>query len=420
MGEACGLAIRRLIDDLPDTSMRILYASERPPYPFFLGGAARCAHRLLFSMVQDPGVECAALGSADYAVSPWVYPQPAEYGALGVRGVSLSSPAPGMHEEHGHGTVDCGYPVHVMPDYFNALGSFINTFKPDVVWAQMEGAREVLVLAHSKGVQGLLYVHDAEFDPVELRATADLGCHVVCSSGFLARLVRKVIGRPAHVVYPASDWYFGTQGDPRGCVTMINPHKVKGIDTFLEIARRLPEEKFLLVESWKLGDVALAALQAQQAQLPNVRFQHRVSDMREVYAQTRLLLVPSVWEEGFGMVAVEAQSCGIPVIASARGGLPESVGDGGMLIRDHRNVDAWMEAISQVLGDEAAYRTWAGRALRHAQSADFVPQELARRFLAVCTAPAPRTGAYARGMRMVRNQLERVPVLGRMLQKTGR
>ena len=38
----------------------------------------------------------------------------------------------------------------------------------------------------------------------------------MCSSEFLARKASKIIGRPAHVVYPASDWYFGTQGDPNG------------------------------------------------------------------------------------------------------------------------------------------------------------------------------------------------------------
>ena len=156
-------------------------------------------------------------------------------------------------------------------------------------------------------------------------------------------------GCRAHVVYPPAELYFGERGDPDGYVTMINAHKVKGLETFLEVARRLPRVRFLLQESWKLKDDALAALQARLTELPNVTFQHRVSDMRQVYRKTRLLLAPSVWEEGFGMVAVEAQSCGIPVIASARGGLPESVGDGGLLIKDYRNVDDWVAAVRSVL-----------------------------------------------------------------------
>jgi glycosyltransferase involved in cell wall biosynthesis len=217
-------------------------------------------------------------------------------------------------------------------------------------------------------------------------------------------------------VYPASDWCFGTAGDPAGFVTMVNAHAVKGLNTFLEIARRMPGQRFLLQESWKLDDAALAALKERLAPLPNVTFQHRVPDMRQVYARTRLLLVPSVWEEGFGMVAVEAQSCGIPVVASARGGLPESVGDGGLLIDDYRNVDAWVAAIEGMLGDEAAYQRWSARALAHARSGAFAPRQLARRFLDVCSAAPPQhAGAYARGLRAIKDGLGRVPMIGRML-----
>ena len=67
--------------------MRILYASERPPYPFFLGGAARCAHHLLASMTELGSAECMAVGSADYAQTPWSYPLPADFDALGVRAI---------------------------------------------------------------------------------------------------------------------------------------------------------------------------------------------------------------------------------------------------------------------------------------------------------------------------------------------
>ncbi len=400
--------------------MRMLFASERPPYPLFLGGAARCAHRLLQSISRISHVECCAVGSAEYTGSPWTYPLAQDHESLGVRTVVSPSPGPTANAGFPGPTLDCGYPVGVMSDFFNALGRLLDDFKPDLVWAQLDGAQEILSVASRKEVQGLLYVHDAEFDPAQLRAITSLGCHVVCSSEFLARKASKIIGRLAHVVYPASDWYFGTQGDPNGLVTMINPHKVKGIDAFLEIARRLPDQKFLLVESWKLSEDALGALHSRLSQLPNVRFQHRVSDMREIYRQTRLLLVPSVWAEGFGMVAVEAQSCGIPVIASARGGLPESVGDGGILIRDYLDVKAWLDAMHSILDDEANYRAWSARALQHARSPDFDPDELARRFLAICTSPSPGSVAASYGLRSLLSGLERLPLVGRMIRVARR
>ena len=361
--------------------MRILYASERPPYPYFLGGAARCAHRLLVSLAQEQGVECLAVGSAGYGVSPWALPPPDEYAALGVRGMS-----PG-------GLMDCGYPVQVLPDFAAALEATVREFRPDVIWSQLEGAHEVLALAQARGVKSVLYVHDAEDNPQALRAMAELGCQVVCGSAFLARKVEGVIGRPVAVVYPASDWHFGTQGDAQGFVTMVNAYAVKGLDTLLEVARRMPQERFLLQESWKLGADALAQLNQRLVALPNVRFQHRVPDMRAVYGQTRLLLVPSVWEEGFGMVAVEAQSCGIPVIASARGGLPESVGDGGLLVADYKNPAAWVRAIRKLGTGSARYDEMAAAALAHARRPAFSPAFSAGRFIDICEGRAVATAS---------------------------
>jgi glycosyltransferase involved in cell wall biosynthesis len=109
----------------------------------------------------------------------------------------------------------------------------------------------------------------------------------------------------------------------------------------------------------------LAALEQQLTGAPNVRFLRRVSDMRQIYRQTKLLLVPSVWEEGFGMVAVEAQSCRIPVVASVRGGLPESVGEGGLLVDDYLDADSWVDAIANVQ-NAGRYPAFATRAARHA------------------------------------------------------
>lgn len=386
--------------------MRILYASERPPYPFFLGGAARASHMLLARMSGIPGATFVALGSRDYAVSTWRYPDASEFATLGVRAA-----------DEAHATLDCGYPIQLLPDFYRAIEEEIERFQPELVWSQLEGALPVLQTAHRLGVTGLCYVHDAEFDPKEMREIASLDCHLVASSHFLAEKVQDATGRHAEVVYPPAELYFDTSGDPHGVVTMINPHAVKGLDTFLEIAHRLPNLRFLMQESWKLGDEALSNLQQRLTEMPNVRFAHRISDMRSVYRQTRLLIVPSRWEEGFGMVALEAQSCGIPVIASRRGGLPEAVGDGGLLINDFKNVDAWVHAIEHALGDPERYAALVARARNHAASDTFAPDALARTMYGIAQRAPVRPGWLAQTAFAARQHSRNWPVVGRLIRR---
>lgn len=378
------------------TDMRILYASERPPYPFFLGGAARAAHMLLVRLAAMPGTTCEAVGAVDYAVTPWRFPPEEDWQTLGVTRADVAA-----------AEVECGYPVRLLPDFYASLAVRIKRDRPDVVWSQLEGALPVLRLAVRLGVTGLCYVHDAEFDRAEMREIAALDCHLIASSAFLAERVYRATGRQPQVLYPPAELYFDTPGDPAGLVAMINPHAVKGLDTVLEIARQRPAVSFLLQESWKLDAKARAALAARMAELPNVRFAERVSDMRSVYRQARLLIAPSRWEEGFGMVALEAASCGIPVIASRRGGLPEAVGDGGILIDAYQDVNAWLRALDDVLSSSSRYQTLADQARRHAASQRFSPDALAHRLAGILAAAPQRPSWLHRAVLLLKQRLNR-------------
>ena len=77
---------------------------------------------------------------------------------------------------------------------------------------------------------------------------------------------------------------------------------------------------------------------------PNVEILKSEDDARVIYEKTRLLLVPSQWEEAFGRVVIEAMVNGIPVIGSNVGGLKESIGKGGILLAKD-DIDSWIEEI---------------------------------------------------------------------------
>ena len=63
------------------------------------------------------------------------------------------------------------------------------------------------------------------------------------------------------------------------------------------------------------------------------------SEVVELMNGATALVFPSLWE-GFGLPAVEAMSCGLPVLASCRGSLPEVIGDAGLFFepQDHRAI----------------------------------------------------------------------------------
>jgi glycosyltransferase involved in cell wall biosynthesis len=62
----------------------------------------------------------------------------------------------------------------------------------------------------------------------------------------------------------------------------------------------------------------------------------------------RFLLVPSLWEEPFGIVALEGMACGCVPIVSDGGGLPDAVGKAGRIFR-RGDVDALVEAMEEML-----------------------------------------------------------------------
>jgi len=57
----------------------------------------------------------------------------------------------------------------------------------------------------------------------------------------------------------------------------------------------------------------------------------RQAELEPLYANSSLFVMPSL-VEGFGLTALEAMHCGVPVIASNTGALPEVTGDAALLI----------------------------------------------------------------------------------------
>jgi len=101
-------------------------------------------------------------------------------------------------------------------------------------------------------------------------------------------------------------------------------------------------------------------------------------ELPAVLSQADIYVQPSIGEESFGISVVEAMACGLPVLASDFGALPEVVADGetGMLVA-RGDVSAWTSALADLLADPAR-RQRMGTAARARAEAKFTWASVAR------------------------------------------
>jgi len=184
---------------------------------------------------------------------------------------------------------------------------------------------------------------------------------LIANSRYTQSVIRRFYDIDSEVVYPTTDLQLhGVEGSGRDSVLFVKPQYVKGFPIFVEIARRMPDTRFLVA-----GRPRRHA-RMRLRRLENAECLGWVEDMREAYARTRVVLGPSIWPEPFGRVFVEAAVSGIPSVASARGGIPEAVGDGGILIDEIFDIAGWLEALRR-LEDSAVYEAYSTKAREHAR-----------------------------------------------------
>ena len=101
-------------------------------------------------------------------------------------------------------------------------------------------------------------------------------------------------------------------------------------------------------------------------------------DKVALYQQARAFLYPSIYE-GFGLPALEALACGVPVVGSNAAAIPEIVGEAGMLVDPH-DARAMAGALIAVCTDDALHADLSERALK--QAAKFSWEKCARETVA--------------------------------------
>lgn len=346
--------------------MRILFAGANGYLPEFNGGAQSSTDHLV-RMCRKSGHEAAVL-AALYGDGLFGFKARAKLKLGG-------KPVVGDHQ--------LGYEVMRAWFPWEAAPYVSHYFRPDVVLIQCYKAVPLAKAFAAQRVPVVLYFRNVQFneldgDPREIEQAL-----FIANSQFTAAEYCKKFQINCTVVTPTVDFAKYASLGHKQFATLINVYPEKGFERALEIAQCCPDIPFLFVEGWRLSKEHHASILDKIRLLPNVTFLRRTDDMRSVYGRTKVLLAPSKWEEAWGRVASEAHCSAIPVIGSSRGGLPEAIGPGGIILDYDAPLDAWVSALKQLWSDDILYNRLSVAALAYAKRPEMNPGHQYRIFMDV-------------------------------------
>ncbi len=233
------------------------------------------------------------------------------------------------------------------------------------VWDQRE--HYLKGTARIPGANGLIHLFSSRLRIWDQVSSQRVDRFIV-NSQFVAERVRRYYGRESTVVHPPiEDRFFATPAEP----------KDKKEPYFLAVGAFVPYKRFdLAIEACRLAGKKLVVagsgpLEKELRHLGNhATFVPSPDDakLQQLYAGAEALLFPNV--EDFGLTAIEAMSCGTPVIAFAEGGALDYVkpGETGEFFREQNaaSLAAVLKNFSATQFDRTRIRDFAGKFSRQA------------------------------------------------------
>lgn len=334
--------------------MRILLVSNYPHLPDIQGGLQTTTHDLCLA-IQELGAEAAVLcGQSEHG--------------------NEVSGNPACCDE------TLGYLVMRSSTPEKDLAMAAAAWNATAIVVQSGTALLPMVLASlSTGRPTAVYLHNVETHQLAGTLLPDASLLFFANSDFTAERWHRLCGIDCTVIPPviAPERYVVSETGDK--VLFVNPTPIKGVEIMFELAAACPELPFLVMESWNIAPQWRSYCQARAQMLGNIEWRAPYRDMRDAFQKSRLLLMPSVWEESFGRTVVEAQLSGLPVLASNRGALPRLVGDGGIVLDPHAPLDDWVQALRRLYGgsDTASFSDAAKRqATEYVLSTPFIVSTL--------------------------------------------
>ncbi len=279
---------------------------------------------------------------------------------------------------------------HAQPDedetaeFLRLFDDVVDRFRPDVLigYGGSRIALETFARARRLGTSTVFPLHNFHYRGDAPFADVDA---ISVASQFSADYHREALGLDC-VVLPYMLDVPRCERHERTYLTFVNPSIEKGVFAFARIAdelgRRRPDIPILVVES-RGTEATVAACGLELREHGNVFFMAHTADPREFWGITKVCLMPSVWWENQPLVAVEAMINGIPVIGSDRGGIPETLGDAGIvlplpdritqatrMLPTAEEVEPWVRAVIRLWDDPEFYEDHRKKALAESRRWD--------------------------------------------------
>jgi glycosyltransferase involved in cell wall biosynthesis len=259
------------------------------------------------------------------------------------------------------------------------LDGRLSEFAPDVLvtYGGHPIVQETMRRARERGALSVFTLRNHGYEDRRYFQHVD---HVFTTSAYLTDVYRERIGLKSVGIDSPIDWSdVEAPEEMRRFVTFVNPSLSKGSMLFARLADMLgsarPDIPLLVVQSASSAGTLNAIPGLDFKKYPHIMAAPATPRPADFFALTRLLLVPSTFPEPFGRVAAEALINGIPPIVSDRGGLPQTVGEGGRVLSlpawltpqaqelpSREEVQPWFDAVCELWDDPARYREASERA----------------------------------------------------------
>jgi len=274
------------------------------------------------------------------------------------------------------------FPIYRSSRPAESFTALLTTILPDIVVLTGRELVNLVRILSKMDFPVATWLFDNEhhgFDDLVLSAEIQF----LATSSFVSDQVRTFLGVPAEVVPP----FIREQGEVRSSqgdrVLFFNPTRRKGIELAFEIASERPDMRFTFVETWCLSDDWRQYCYKQAARCGNIDWRKPVLNMVELYRQARLMLVPSICEEGFCRAVTEAQRFGIPVLASDRGYLPTNVGEVGSTLSPDEPLHIWLEELDRIWESAGNDPKLVSLTREHALRSELNYEKVAGRFVSI-------------------------------------